>query len=200
MAVMRIMEATGATTDDYDRANEIMRAQGGSDAPDGLIEHVIASDGASITIVDVWESEEALNRFAEERLAPAMAEAGLGGGDRPASRTLPVHNRLRGRGQSAGVLLLVEIDGFTPDLYDTMTEGMDEHVGDGNHPSVWHAVGRTESGGLVVADVWESAEAFGDFAQKVIGPRGAEVGLPEFEPRLIPVHNDVRGKSAQPAG
>ncbi|MEA2465937.1 MAG: hypothetical protein QOJ57_63 [Thermoleophilaceae bacterium] len=198
MAVLMVLEAPGATTAQYDRANEIMGIRGDADAPDGLIQHVAASDGSSIVAVDVWESEEALGRFFEERLGRALAESGIGTDAKP--RILPVHNYQSGAATEAGVLLLVDVDGFTPDLYDRKTAGMDVHGGDGsNHPSVWHAAALGESGGLVVADVWESPEAFGKFAEEEIGPRGAEAGLPQFEPRLIPVHNRMRGKAAQRA-
>ena len=195
MAVMRIVEAA-ATTEQYDRANEIMMAAGGDQAPEGLIHHVAASDGDGLVIADVWESEDAFEQFFAERLGPALQQAGMMDSP-PTQRTMPVHNMLEGRGQNAGVLLVVEIEGFTPDLYDKMTEGMDVHAGGGgNHPSVWHVAAVNESGGLVVADVWESPEAFGQFAEEVIGPRGAEVGLQPFEPRLIPIHNSVRGSAA----
>src|SRR3954471_12035358 len=180
MPVLMVMEAPGATADQYERANEIMGIGGDADAPEGLIEHVAAIDESGVLIVDLWESEEALGRFFDERLGKALAEAGFGEDTKP--RIMPVHHYLSGRATDAGVLLLIDIDGFTPDLYDRMTAGMDVHAGDGgNHPSVWHAAGLAESGGLVVADVWESPEAFGKFAEEEIGPRGAEVGLPQFE-------------------
>ena len=199
MAVLMIIEAPGATTAEYDRTNEILGIHGDDDAPEGLIEHAAASDGNGLVIADVWESEEALGRFFEERLGAALEESGVAAAAQQ-PRRLPVHNALRGRGAHAGALLVVEIDGFTPELYDKMTEGMDVHAGDGaDHPSVWHAVGVKDDGNLVVADVWESPEAFGQFAQDVIGPRGQEVGMPQFEPRLIPVHNSIRGRAALPA-
>jgi hypothetical protein len=198
MSVLLVTEAPGATTDDYDRVNEVMGIHGDEDAPEGLIEHVGASDGTGIVVAEVWESEEAAGRFFEGRLGPALAEVGVEIPSKP--RVLPVHNHLTGAGTNAGVLLLIEIDGFTPDVYDKMTAGMDVHAGDGsNHPSVWHAAAVDDSGGLVIADVWESPEAFGKFAEEVIGPRGAEVGLKPFEPKLIPVHNRLRGKAAQTA-
>jgi hypothetical protein len=199
MSVLLVTEAPGATTAEYDRVNEIMGIHGDEDAPEGLIEHVGASDGNGITVAEVWESEEAAGRFFAERLGPALAEVGVEIPSKP--RVLPVHNSLRGAGTNAGVLLLIEIDGFTTDVYDKMTAGMDMHAGDGsNHPSVWHAAAVDDSGGLVVADVWESPEAFGKFAEEEIGPRGAEAGLPQFEPKLIPVHNRLKGKAALATG
>jgi heme-degrading monooxygenase HmoA len=200
MSVLMVMEAPGATTAEYDRANEIMGIRGDADAPDGLIQHVAASDGNSLIVVDVWESEEALNRFFEERLGAALAESGVSRGDGPKPRILPVHNSLTGIGSDAGVLMLVEIDDLGPGAYDEMVGKMDAHYGDGSqHPCVTHVAARTDDGGMVVADLWESPEAFGKFAEEQIGPAGAAVGLGPIEPRIVPVHNRVRGKAAQAA-
>src|SRR4051812_8498478 len=146
MAVLMVMEAPGGTTAGYDRANELMGIHGDQDAPDGLIQHVAASDGNSIVVADVWESEEALGRFFEERLGKALREAGFGSDVKP--RIMPVHNYLSGVGGQAGVLLVVEIDGFTPDAYDKMTAGMDVHGGGrSHHPPGWHPVGGGGAGG-----------------------------------------------------
>ena len=195
MALLMIIQAPTGTTEQYDRTNEILGIHGDDDAPEGLIQHVAASDGDGLVIADVWESEEALGRFREERLGAALEQSGVAGAADP-PRLMPVHNYLSGAGAHAGVLLIVEIEDFTADVYDRMTAGMDVHSGDGsNHPSVWHAAAVGDSGDLVVADVWESPEAFGQFAQDVIGPKGAEVGLKPFEPRLIPVHNHIRGRA-----
>jgi hypothetical protein len=195
MAVLMVIEAPGATKDEYDRTNDVLGIHGDDDAPDGLIHHIAAFEGDTLVIADLWESEEKFRRFGE-RLRPALEQSGLGSKSSP-PKIRPAHNHLTGKGAEAGVLLLIDIDGFTPDLYDRMTADMDIHAGDGsNHPSVWHAAAVDESGNLVVADVWESPEAFGKFAEEEIGPKGAEVGLPQFEPRLIPVHNHTRGRAA----
>jgi hypothetical protein len=45
-----------------------------SDPPDGLIVHTAISRGDSTHIVDVWESREHYQKFAESRLQPAVAK------------------------------------------------------------------------------------------------------------------------------
>jgi heme-degrading monooxygenase HmoA len=198
MSVLMVMEAPGATTAEYDRANEIMGIRGDADAPDGLVQHVAASDGDGLLVVDVWESEEALGRFFEERLGAALAEAGIRSESKPT--VLPVHNALQGKGTDAGVLMLIEIDDLGPDAYDEMVSKMDAHTADGsNHPCVTHTAAVKEGGGILVADLWESPEAFGKFAEEQIGPAGAAVGLGPIEPRIVPVHNRMKGRAAQPA-
>jgi heme-degrading monooxygenase HmoA len=42
--------------------------------PDGVIVFSGAEDGRSMRSTSIWESEEAWNRFLEERLNPAIAE------------------------------------------------------------------------------------------------------------------------------
>jgi hypothetical protein len=196
---MRIVESPEATTADYDRANEILGINGDEDAPEGLIQHVCASEGTGLLIVDVWESEEALDRFSQERLGAALQESGVASSAGP-PRTFEVHNSLSGVGTDAGILMLIEIDDLGPDAYDEMVGKMDAHYGDGSkHPCVTHVAARTEGGGMLIADLWESPQAFGKFAEEQIGPAGAAVGLGPIEPRMVPVHNRVKGKAAQPA-
>lgn len=49
--------------------------------PDGLILHVAGPTDEGVRVIDVWESEEAWQRFRTERLDPAIAA--LGGPPRP---------------------------------------------------------------------------------------------------------------------
>lgn len=49
--------------------------------PTGLLVHVAGPTDEGVRIIDVWESEEAWERFRAERLAPAIAA--LGGPSRP---------------------------------------------------------------------------------------------------------------------
>jgi hypothetical protein len=193
MAVLMMLELPGATLEQYERTNEILEIAGDEDAPDGLISHVAGPTDDGILIVDVWDSPESLERFFEERgVGRAMQEAGAPEGE---PRVLPVHNHFEGSGTNAGVLVIAEIDGFGPDVYDEMISSMDEHAAPGNHPSVQHTAAVTESGGVIVVDLWESPEAFGEFAQKAVAPAGEAVGLAPFEPRFVPVHNRLRGAS-----
>lgn len=199
MSVLMVMEVPGATTAQYDRVNELMGIHSDADEPDALLQHVAASDGSSLVVVDVWESEEEMGKFFEERLGAALAEAGLQSDSKPL--VLPVHNSLNGKGADARVLMMIEIEELGPDAYDQMVASMDAHVADGsNHPSTSHTAAGTEGGGMLVADLWESPEAFGKFAEEQIGPAGAAVGLGPIEPRLIPIHKSyIKARAAQPA-
>lgn len=53
-----------------------------------------------------------------------------------------------------------------------------------------HAAWQEESGALCVFDVWDSAEAFQSFGEKLM-PIIGEVGLPQAEPHIVQLHNFV---------
>jgi hypothetical protein len=196
MAIMMIIEVPGGTVEQYDRANEIMGIRGDDDAPDGLISHVAGKTEDGLLVVDLWESEQALNRFMQERLGAALQQSGMPDA-RP--RMLPVHNHIpAARDTNAGVIVLIEFDGLGTEQYDQLTSHMPAHVRDGSdHPAVSHAFAPTD-GGAVVVDVWGSPEEFGQFAESQVAPAMSKAGLGgrPIEPRFIPVYNHMRGRSA----
>jgi hypothetical protein len=68
--------------------------------PDGLIVHTHYEDDGKVTVMDVWESEQAFHTFQEERLTPAMqqvaSENGMELADQPENRVIEVHELVRG--------------------------------------------------------------------------------------------------------
>jgi hypothetical protein len=193
MAVLMTIELPGATTEQYDRVNEMLGIHGDDDAPDGLVSHVTGATGNGMFVADVWESPESMRRFVEGRMLAAAEEAGMPEAE---PTVQPVHNLIvQGAGRAANVIMVAGVAGFGPDAYDRMTSQMDAHAGDGSrHPAVSHVAAVTDSGMLVV-DVWDSPEAFGRFAETQIGPAAEAAGLPPIEPRFIPVHNRIRGQA-----
>jgi hypothetical protein len=77
MAVAIVMEMPGFGTEVYDAVNEKMNVN--DDPPAGLICHTAGhtADG-TWRIFDVWESQEAYDRFSDERLGPAINEVTQG--------------------------------------------------------------------------------------------------------------------------
>src|SRR4051794_3844940 len=196
MAVLMVLEAPGATREEYDRANEIMGIRGDEDAPEGLIQHVAAFDDDGLVIADVWESEEAFGRFYEERLGSALEESGLAG-SAGEPRRMQVHNTLAGAPDTAAIAMMIDVPDLRSDGYDEMAASMPAHTGDTSQgPWVTHTAAVTEDGGIFVLDLWESPEAFGRFAEEQIGPAAGAVGLGPIEPRILPLHNRIRGKAA----
>jgi len=71
MAWVLIQNGVDATWEDYEKvAREI-----GDERPEGLIVHAAGEVDGHWRSVDVWESEEAHNRFRDERILPAVVRA-----------------------------------------------------------------------------------------------------------------------------
>jgi hypothetical protein len=77
MAVAVEMLFKGGTIDQYEQVIQKMGfTHGGPGAPHGLFHWVaLADDG--IRVVDVWDSKEAYEQFAQEQIGPYAAEAGI---------------------------------------------------------------------------------------------------------------------------
>jgi hypothetical protein len=71
MAVlMRQTMPEGVSVDMLDAVTEEMGVR--ENPPDGLVVHVHFEEDGRAQVVDVWDSPEAYQRFADERLMPAM--------------------------------------------------------------------------------------------------------------------------------
>jgi heme-degrading monooxygenase HmoA len=193
MAVLMIFEAEGATSEQYAQLNEELGIRSDADAPEGLIEHVAAlTDDDQLVVVDLWESEQALGRFFESRLGPALHKLEL---PEAQPRIMPVHNHQPGTASEGDFLMLIEVEGATTDDYDAMSSEMPAHAADGpGHPGHLH-IAASDGSGLMVADLWPSPEAFGKFAQEQVGPAAAKAGVTEIQPRVMRVHNRIRGRA-----
>ena len=77
MAVALIMDFKGATLDQYDQVVGDMDL--GGKVPPNAISHWSAATDDGFRVVDVWESREAFDKFAEEKIGPLTAKAGIEG-------------------------------------------------------------------------------------------------------------------------
>jgi hypothetical protein len=75
MAVIAHVVLRSVTPAQYDA----VRAECGwlDDSPAGGLAHLAWWEGSDNHNIDAWESEDAFNRFGEDRLGPAMAKAGV---------------------------------------------------------------------------------------------------------------------------
>ncbi|MDX6439200.1 MAG: hypothetical protein QOF45_1783 [Gaiellaceae bacterium] len=90
MAVAIELVFRGATLDQYDEVVERMGfTPGGPGAPRGLFHWVTKTDDG-IRVVDVWETMEDFQSFAEEQIGPQTAAAGIT--EQPELTTYDVHN------------------------------------------------------------------------------------------------------------
>jgi hypothetical protein len=90
MALGVVIDCKGATLDQYDAALEKMgRMPRGHGAPGSLFHWVTATEDG-IRVIDVWETREEFEKFAEEQIGPITIEVGF-----PAPPTITfydVHN------------------------------------------------------------------------------------------------------------
>jgi hypothetical protein len=92
MAVAVEMDFKGATIDQYEQVIQKMGfTHGGPGAPHGLF-HWVAQSDDGIRVVDVWDSKEEYEKFAQEQIGPYAAEAGFPGP--PEVKYTEVHNYL----------------------------------------------------------------------------------------------------------
>ena len=90
MAVAIMVEVPGITAAQYDAA--IKEVFPGGKAPQGLISHVAGPADGFWRAVDVWESQQAFDTFAQNALGPALHNAGVQGV--PVIKSWAVHNSI----------------------------------------------------------------------------------------------------------
>ena len=89
MPILMVHEVSGGTIAQYDQVIRELEA-GGNGNPLGRLSHVAAPTEDGYLVVDAWESQEALDRFAQT-LGPLLERAG---GPAPPPRVYPVHNAI----------------------------------------------------------------------------------------------------------
>jgi hypothetical protein len=92
MAVAVEINFRGATLDQYDQVLEKMGLTQGGPLPPGAISHWVAKTDDGIRVVDVWETKEQFERFAQEQIGPYTREVGIE--EEPEIRFDDVHNYL----------------------------------------------------------------------------------------------------------
>ena len=75
--------------------------------------------------------------------------------------------------------------------YDAVIEEMNLGGKPAPH-AIFHVAGPKEGGGMRIVDVWESPEAFEDFAQNKIGPITQKHGIAAPTVTVWPVHNILK--------
>ncbi len=90
MAVVMVMHWPEATREQYDEARR--RVGWEADQPEGGLVHLAWVEDDGLHVVDVWESQAAFERFANERLMPVVkGELGIPG--EPSVRYAELHAR-----------------------------------------------------------------------------------------------------------
>jgi hypothetical protein len=92
MAVAIVMDFEGATLDQYDEVVKSMGLTPGGPTPPGALFHWVAQTDTGIKVVDVWETREQFDAFAQSDIGPKTAAAGI---EAPATSYHDVHNYLK---------------------------------------------------------------------------------------------------------
>jgi len=81
MAVAIVLDFKGSTLDQYDQVIEKMGLTPGGGGPKGALFHWVTKTDDGFRVVDVWESREQFDKFAEEQIGPYSQEVGMGAPD-----------------------------------------------------------------------------------------------------------------------
>ena len=100
MAIAVMQDFPGGTQQLYDRINDQVNAQLdlGGQTPKGCLFHTAGPIEGGWRILDVWESQDALNTFLA-KLGPIAQSAG---GPQPQVTVWPIHNILTPKGYALG--------------------------------------------------------------------------------------------------
>jgi hypothetical protein len=94
MAIIYVQDNTPVDVETYDRVNEVMGIE--SDPPAGLILHTASPTDSGMLIVDIWESQEAQERFRHERLMPAVRQVvGEPQGEQPQVKMAEIYDLMK---------------------------------------------------------------------------------------------------------
>ena len=92
MAIGVELEFNGATLDQYDAVVQKMGFTPGGPGGPGGISHCCTKTDTGFRVIDVWESQEAFEHFAQEKIGPITADVGFPGP--PKVTFFDVHNYL----------------------------------------------------------------------------------------------------------
>ncbi len=93
MAIVMVSDAGADSVEQYDQLSQKLEEAGHGNPPGRLLHTCALKDNGSYFVVDVWESPEALQGFAQV-LMPLIEEVG---GGAPNLQISPVHNMIDAR-------------------------------------------------------------------------------------------------------
>jgi hypothetical protein len=99
MAVGMLLAGEGVTEESYKQLTEAMFGSypmRQDQSPEGLLVHTAGAGDQGWYIYDIWESPEHFQRFAEQKLGPAIESTGAGGGAQPQPQFFPIETLVKG--------------------------------------------------------------------------------------------------------
>jgi hypothetical protein len=89
MAIGMLQTLSGLTKEQYDKISDLLEFD--TRPPKGLIFHAAGQASSGWRVFDIWESQDAWDRFLKDRLAPAFEKAGIQNRPNP-PESFPIHN------------------------------------------------------------------------------------------------------------
>jgi quinol monooxygenase YgiN len=77
MAIGMFFDGVGISQAQYDQV--LQQVMPGNERAPGLLHHLAGTTEHGIYVMEVWESQEALDRFVQEKLRPAFQAANMSG-------------------------------------------------------------------------------------------------------------------------
>jgi hypothetical protein len=77
MAVAIQMDFDGGTLEQYDEICRKMGLKPKGPGPAGAISHFATTTDSGLRVVDVWETKEQFEKFAQDQIGPFSAEVGM---------------------------------------------------------------------------------------------------------------------------
>ena len=94
MAVVIVNEIEGGSQEMYDKVNP--KVMEGGSLPEGCQLHIAGPVENGWLVITVWDSEDQFQQFRDEKLLPALREAGAEERIAPKISANPVHNLITG--------------------------------------------------------------------------------------------------------
>jgi hypothetical protein len=191
MAIVMQMEWNEVRPDQYDEARRVVDWEGA--VPDGAIFHVAWFGADGFRAWDVWESQEAFDRFTNERLMPGIAQVGIEG--QPNVTILPCHAyQVERVANDAGAV--VETTDAPLEVYDALAAKVD-WVATPPEGGLAHVAALADDGNVSVVNVWTSADAAAAFDRDRVAPAAEALAfpLPDVAGTFAPMHRmfDAKG-------
>jgi hypothetical protein len=89
MTIAALVDLAGGNQEEYDAVVRELGPAGEPAGTPGLLFHSAGPTDDGWRVIDFWESQEALDRFTQEQLMPAMQRAGVT--RRPNVQVMPIH-------------------------------------------------------------------------------------------------------------
>src|SRR3954454_11052428 len=187
MAVAFILDFDNGDPQKYEQVVEKM-GLGGRVAPGALFHAAGPGPDGGWRVCDVWESDDAFNAFAAEKIIPITQEAGL---NAPAITRFEVAETIDSGALRDGIEF-VQVVRF-PSMDAATFDAMDKEITAPGLPGeiTYHVNGGVD-GDWVVIDAWTSKEARDRFMQNQVFPVAAkhpEIAPPEIHE--MQVHNTL---------